>query len=918
MSLSEHRMTMVTETTWTNSNSAQHSSTPVTRANSDVSLYVPVRRRSIIQTPGVATRSNSMCHINPPPRLNARYSHPPTPSLSRQQSIESYRSGIMSMPLPPRIHDLDSAPRASTPCEDDYLSIGAFKLGSLRITNGAASPISPDIRRGNGESDQGKSGGETDYFARGKVGTTATAVQPRAVQQDRTTTTVVSLEASSTTTNKSAPEFLPAVSISPLGLELPDPLSPKLQTTSKNTALEDDLFEDDAQPEYSCVEVLDVRFDTNAKSPHIPAEAKSDTGLSRTDSGFMSTGSPSPESIHKPLTKADSGYSSNVSLRSLQQKTQDEHESSTSVMAPKQAPPPVPPKDFAQNFTTGSPKPNGAPKKTHSITNLAKESSVNRAGMPKTRDVPTPIKSFLSRERGLTSPTSLPRTPASEQSSKSDNSVSAMSVGVKPQRPNRLQRFLTSARRSGATSLEVHATHDMERHKLPSIPHEVEEKLHERAGRFPITTKRLALKPRTSLDTLKTIFSVGSMETGQDVASAAGSTKDSLWRQTLHIAHAASSIVPQKPVTRKPVPTLQETKTIRLGDNEANPVPKGIHIATLDALVGGRSHSQSPELEPRRSLQVDLTVPGSSNNNPLELPSPLLPSPVARAMSMTAKTSTSPPVSMTTRKQVPTRVPPPLRPQSSTSSLRRQASRENIQSYPAAYPSLASRSSRENIQSYPSYQQEMSGWGLSSSPPTMDPRRLAAFRPRQNSQKSGYGSQNWEVQTEHGLSRQSSYTSLSGGSGRNSISSDRGYYGGYGSQEGYSIQRPSSAQPWMMQPHGPQPLRNRASYDDYGYERQWPQQGYPPSMSNGYTGPPQTRQEQWSNHHSLSVASTWSRSQLDAAAGQWYQPGPMYPPYVPRGPYRKRSMSARHGPKPPYRVLHSYNSPAYRNAPIWG
>ncbi|KAK4464125.1 hypothetical protein QBC42DRAFT_344882 [Cladorrhinum samala] len=918
MSLSEHRMTMVTETTWTNSNSAQNSSTPVTRANSDVSLYVPVRRRSIIQTPGVATRSNSMRHINPSPRFNARYSHPATPSLSRQQSIESYRSGIVSMPIPPRIRDLDPAPRALTPCEDEYLSIGAFKLGSLRITNGAASPISPDVRRGNSESDKGKSGGETDYFARGKVGATATAVQPRAVQQDCTVTTAVSLEVPSTTASKPAPEFLPAVSISPLGLELPDPLSPQLQTTSKHSALEDDLFEDDAQPEYSSVEVLDVRFDTNAKSAHVPAEAKSDAGLRRTDSGFMSTGSPSPESIHKPLAKADSGYSSNVSLRSFQQKNQNETESSTSVTAPKRAPPPVPPKDVAQKSTTGSPKLNGTPKKTQSFTNSAKENSPTKTAMSKARDAPTPIKSFLSRERGLSSPASLPRTPASEQSSKSDNSVSAMSVSVKPQRTNRLQRFLTSARRSGATSLEVHATHEMGKNKLPSIPHEVEEKLNARAGRFPMTTKRLALKPRASLDTLKTIFSVGSIETGQDVQSAAVSTKDSLWRQTLHIAHAASSIVPQKPVTRKPVPAPQETNTARLGSNEANPAPKGTHVATLDALVGRRSHSQPPELEPRRSLQLDLTVRGSSNNNPLELPSPLLPSPVARAMSMTAKTSMPPPVSMATRMQMPTRVPPPLRPQSSTSSLRRQASRENIQSHPAAHPSLARRSSRENIQSYPSYQQEMPEGGLSSPPPTMDPRRLAAFRPRQNSQKSVYGSQNWEVQTEHGLSRQSSYASLSGGSGRNSISSDRGYYGGYGSQEGYSIQRPSSAQPWMMQPFGPQPLRNRAGYEDHSYGRQLPQQGYPPSMSNGYTAPPQARQEQWSTHHSLSVASTWSRSQLDAAAGQWYQPGPTYPPYVPRGPYRKRSMSAHHGPKPPYRVLHSYNSPAYRNAPIWG
>lgn len=47
-----------------------------------------------------------------------------------------------------------------------------------------------------------------------------------------------------------------------------------------------------------------------------------------------------------------------------------------------------------------------------------------------------------------------------------------------------------------------------------------------------------------------------------------------------------------------------------------------------------------------------------------------------------------------------------------------------------------------------------------------------------------------------------------------------------------------------------------------------------------------------------------------------------YPPYVPRGQHR-RNQSAGNQPhhamgNSPYRVLHSYNSPAYRNAPIWG
>src|SRR4051794_38587479 len=68
---SENKMTVVTETTWKSSNPAQSTnpaSTTISRANSDISLYMPVRRRSIIQKPGVATRANSLRDLPPLPR----------------------------------------------------------------------------------------------------------------------------------------------------------------------------------------------------------------------------------------------------------------------------------------------------------------------------------------------------------------------------------------------------------------------------------------------------------------------------------------------------------------------------------------------------------------------------------------------------------------------------------------------------------------------------------------------------------------------------------------------------------------------------------------------------------------------------------------------------------------------------------
>ena len=155
----------VSEATWKSSNPInipEAASTNISRANSDLSLYTPVRRRSMMQTPGVATRTRTM---PAPPKANFRHSHPPTPSVSRQQSFDSIRSGVISMP--PRMLDPDSMPRVVTPSEAGYQSIGAFKLGSLRIINGEASPLSPELER------KGKAVGpnscltreRTDYFS---------------------------------------------------------------------------------------------------------------------------------------------------------------------------------------------------------------------------------------------------------------------------------------------------------------------------------------------------------------------------------------------------------------------------------------------------------------------------------------------------------------------------------------------------------------------------------------------------------------------------------------------------------------------------------------------------------------------------------------------------------------------------------
>jgi hypothetical protein len=998
------RNTTVSEATWKSSNPTnppQAASTPISRANSDLSLYTPVRRRSIIQTPGVATRTRTMTN-SAPPRPNFRHSHPPTPSMSRQQSFESMRSGVISMP--PRILDPNSIPRVVTPSELEYQSIGAFKLGSLRITNGAASPNSPELERKGkaGEPSATVTRERADYFSAVPVGqseiveaagdTTQTIVapQPRVsnlspiaasfMEADAARASYdIVLEGSSRKVDGTSQEYLAEISFTPFSLTDRLPLSPQLQTTSKHTAIEDDLFSDEPNLEYSTVEVLDVRLDLNAKSQ--TAGSQLDTQLSlrsvtRTDSGFVSAGSPSSEAPLKPLTKADSGYSSNVSLRSFTtsrpqvadnefRQTLDNNVSlSKSTFGPSTGserqrhtpvrvslerppqpqreppPPPVPPKDAVP---TSPSRFSGGSAFNKAIAGLKEARLSTPSSSGKSRHTPSPINSLHSSEALPRSPDSIPRTP---KSASSDVSTSALSIGSGSNRPSKLQRLLSGARRSTHSPLMVHVTHALDKAVIPSIPQDVETKLKEHAGLFPMGTKRLALKPQQSKDTLKTIFSVGSMEISLDAMNPTRTASPALTddtaehdeshaRQLVHsmhhsLAHAASHIIPRKPVTRKPVPIPRasavpaEMRTAQDAENDmilpaeaeltsymsiSSSLGNNAYDAALQAMtensrgllsppaMGGRTMSLTASVERNLYMKVRKVASTSSlvDKQGTARPSPLLPrEPIAV---QPKKTKTPPPVSMMTRPNSSLRVPRSLRHQKSAESLSRKSSRESIHSYPAAgpaQPSLSRRNSRDNVQSYPSYQQAP----LSISEQAFSPPPIPPIDPRRRSMSQGlvaaHGAPNLNREAQPGPSRRSSISSMDSGSRNNSFSSSR-------SHQSLQVQRPSSTQPHQGRPN--QPLRHRASYDGYSNGNR----GHAPSMSNGYTAPTPKPV----------IDPRWNSNRQSTTPKQ-DQYG-VYPPHVPRGHYRNRSMGNQGYPvDAPYRVLHSYNSPAYRNVPIWG
>lgn len=283
-------------------------SSALQRSPSENNLYTPSRRSSFVQH-GVATR-------------------PSVPQMYADQHS-------FTKPLPHaylaslRQHDM---PRVETP--DEMSHIGAFKLGSLRITNGVASPT-PSIERA-----VTMSAGD-DYITAGNL---RKMMDHRRDISNRSNTLSVNAERakspwhvydqsplrktdvapqldidledlatfdfdhsfdlqpaikSPSRAQELADEYINEIALSPYSFAPSRTPSPQLESTSKNTAIEDELFE--AEPL------------TPALS-HAPSISDSGYGgSSRTGSG-RTVGSSHQK---KPLAKADSGYSSNVSLRSF-------------------------------------------------------------------------------------------------------------------------------------------------------------------------------------------------------------------------------------------------------------------------------------------------------------------------------------------------------------------------------------------------------------------------------------------------------------------------------------------------------------------------------------------------------------------------------------------------------------------------
>jgi len=322
-----------------------------TRSNSDTAMYAPIRRKSLLAH-GVATRAS---YVEPDPPQ----SHPVrSDSVNDMQNYHYNPSKPTSSPLSdlamlgPKPSFMNDGPRAETPTDEHYGHLGGFN-GTLRITNGAASPAPSSHKRANSlnaeedysEAKKGPAMGHRHGLSQrsNTISVPAEATKPpwmvrsesplrtsqsqfepfaiaRQVPNDPSFSMFDFEEEKKHFKRKEVPtkaqeladDDRHGITLSPFSFDSSPSISPQFQVTSKHTALEDELFE--SEP--------------SSPDPSAPPAPSADHGshLPRSfDSGYVG-GEPSPtleagkepeDSASKGLAKADSGYSSNVSLRSF-------------------------------------------------------------------------------------------------------------------------------------------------------------------------------------------------------------------------------------------------------------------------------------------------------------------------------------------------------------------------------------------------------------------------------------------------------------------------------------------------------------------------------------------------------------------------------------------------------------------------
>ncbi|KAI9839597.1 MAG: hypothetical protein M1819_002223 [Sarea resinae] len=297
--------------------SASKACNPPKDAATDMNaLLSPIRRRSFM-TPGLATRGPAADNLRKPMPQQRRQSHIETGNDSL--SAPRQASGLFALDLASDSHK-QAASRNITPCDLDFSQLGALKLNTLRITNGTSSPAPSIFDHESTVLPASEAASTPNPFSNSLVPNSPHVVIDGVVD-DRPTTRA---------STKTLPED-PTTGMSlDLDAEIQEVVS--LFATSKATAFDDDLFEDEG---------ISMSSRPNSASSKVSSTYASSTGRAPVDIRRRSlrivTGSSEPSSPQDAipptyrisprrvgddnyLSNVDSGYDSDVSNQSLRKK----------------------------------------------------------------------------------------------------------------------------------------------------------------------------------------------------------------------------------------------------------------------------------------------------------------------------------------------------------------------------------------------------------------------------------------------------------------------------------------------------------------------------------------------------------------------------------------------------------------------
>ncbi|KAI9163258.1 hypothetical protein HJFPF1_04860 [Paramyrothecium foliicola] len=803
----------------------QAGSAAITRNNSDVSLYPPVRRRSIVQTPGVATRAPAPLISKP----SYRRSLPPSPSMSRRNSIDRNVKKHNSMLPAARPVEFESREHVVTPCEDAYKQLGGIKFGSLRIVNGSPAP-SMVLDSATEQSRSSKTDSSPNTAARRPAVETA----PKLKIVHPKPTSAVTSPVLATFGELSQEREKPCLRLETSGVEMrqhhsaalmahsPSRLTyPRLEVASKTTEYEDGLFEPEPHAESIDCEVIHVRdvplarASTTSTTPQ-DTHKRTET-VARSDSGFASTSS---TTSGKPLSKTDSGYGSNLSLRSLRRSNSKPQSPSMPIVENQNH-------DSRREETgtgivgsTGRPNrslpPGGEGHQSRQPSNVL--SAINFSSNPlglsilkpsKSRDASMPNASLPGRRSRPRSESTQPAPEASTSTNRDSSTKQA-----------RLQRFWNSNRRKSLPAQSAPASYDLQE-AMPQIL--VRSNVQDEAQDL-VYAHLSTLRPEPSKDTLKTIMSVGSAELVQAQEA------------TFHAQQRNISDHQVSPKTGNGFEAISSAPIVSV-DEISRPLSRpGRKTLSKPARASVLVQSTPHQLKSRSS------APNFLNYDP-SLPASTFLDQTARMGSKT---------------------PPPL-------SMRRPSTRNSTATHKSEYPGPSSR-------------------GLLSNNPT-------------NWQNTGIDRRRTHSPIdEGGQSTYKSYPSsavepLSGTLNAGDLNDLQSY------RHSHSASRRGSTGQHM-------------SYDsDLHIPQTFVHNGrvvHVPNRLRGAQHRPASRnqaahlREDYTHHFAIEIPP----QQLGRVASN-----PSMSVYN-----RQESVDPRrcgYGQTPPYRVLHSYDSPAYRNTPIW-